>query len=158
MVAADDAAARRTAAQESLRELAERTASVLAEAGVPVWGLPVRSMFSVKTWATAWPLTGPGMGDLGVTPQGAFVRLPRVPGAVDYNDKVLGWVAENRYGGILQALEQLSDADLDVDGSASESLLRVTGDGTIRLRQTAMRLDDALLEVTARLVREHRAD
>lgn len=154
----DDATSRRAAADASLQALAERTASVLSDAGVPVWGLPVRSMFSVKTWATAWPLTGPGMGDLGVTPQGAFVRLPRVPGAVDYNDKILTWVADNRYGGILQALEPLGEQDVDVDGSAPESLLRVTGDGTIRLRQTAMRLDDALLEVTARLVREHRAD
>lgn len=152
-----DATARRAQADEALATLAERTAAVLTDAQVPVWGLPARTMFSVKTWATAWPLTGPGMGDLGVTPQGAFVRLPRVPGAVDYNDKVLAWVADNRYGGILQAVQPLAESDVDVDGSAPESLLRVTGDGTIRLRQTAMRLDDALLEVTARLVREHRA-
>ena len=148
---------RRAIANEQLADLAERTVSVLSEAQVPVWGLPVRTMFAVKTWATAWPLTGAGLGDLGVTPQGAFVHLPRVPGAVDYNDKVLAWVGENRYGGILQALEPLTDADVDVDGSAPESILRLTGDGSLRLRATAMRLDDALLDVTARLVREHRA-
>lgn len=146
------------AALRQVHEWAARSAEVLSEAGVPLWGLPARGFRGLKTWATAWPLTGHGLTGLGVTPTGELVRLPRSAAAYDYTEKVLAWVADNGYGGILQGVVPLQPGDVDVDGSnpPGTALVRVAGDGRIRVVATAMALEDALLEATAQLVREQR--